>query len=140
MPNEYGGPLPVPTPESAPFWRAAKQHRLSIPYCNACAKWFFYPRPFCPTCLSEDVVWRDASGKARLVSFVIQQRAPRRVPIEDPYVIGMVELAEGPRLLSHIVDVEPDPARVSCDIPLEAVFADLSDEISLVKFRPVIQP
>lgn len=136
MPDTYGGPLPQPTPESRPFWDAAKEHRLAIPYCTTCARAFFYPRPLCPHCLGDEVEWRDASGRARLLSFVIPQRPPRNFPGAGPYVIGIVELAEGPRMMSNIVDVEPSPDHLACDMPLEVVFDDVTADVTLPKFRP----
>jgi len=135
--DAYTGPLPVPTPESRPFWHAAREHRLSIPYCDRCARWFFYPRPLCPFCLGDSVTWRDASGRGVLVTFVINPRGPRNFPIAGPYVVGVVELAEGPRMMSRIVDVEPVPERLACDMPLEVGFEDLTPTISLPVFRPV---
>jgi uncharacterized protein len=136
MSDTYTGPLPVPTPESRPFWDAAKQHRLSIPYCNSCARSFFYPRPLCPHCLGADLDWRDASGRARLISYVVPQRPPRNFRSSGPFVIGIVELAEGPRMMSNIVGVEAKPQQLSCDMPLEVVFEDVTAEITLPLFRP----
>lgn len=133
----YSGPLPVPTPESRPFWEAARQHVLSIPYCNGCRRWHFYPRPFCPHCLGADIEWRTASGRATLLSFVINARGPRNFPVAAPYVVGVVELEEGPRMMSHIVEVEALPERLACDMPLEVVFEDVTAEVTLPKFRPI---
>ncbi len=135
--DAYTGPLPVPTPESRPFWDAAREHRLSIPFCNRCQRWYFYPRAFCPLCFAADITWRTASGAAKLVSFVIPSRGPRNFPVVGPYVVGIVELAEGPRMMAHIVDVEAVPEKLSCDMPLEVVFADVTPQITLPKFRPV---
>lgn len=136
MSTTYTGPLPVPTPESRPFWDAAKQHRLSLPYCGSCERWFFYPRPLCPHCFGSEVSWRDACGRGTLMTFVINHRPPRNFPNQNPYVIGVVELAEGPRLMSQIVGVEPSPTHVVCDMPVEVVFDDVTAEITLPKFRP----
>jgi uncharacterized OB-fold protein len=136
MADLYSGPIPKPTPETRPFWDAAKQHRLIIQACDACGTRYFYPRPLCPTCLSRRVRWIDASGRARLHTFVINHRPPRGFPVPPPFVIGIVELEEGPRLMSHIVGVTPDPAVLRCELPLEVVFEDLTAEITLPKFRP----
>lgn len=136
--DAYSGPLPVATPESRPFWEAARQHRLSLPYCAACDRWHFYPRPYCPHCFSADLDWRDASGRGRLLTFVINARGPRNFPVPAPYVIGIVELAEGPRMMSLIVDVEPTPEALACDMPVEVVFADVTPEWTLPRFRPVM--
>jgi hypothetical protein len=136
MPDPASGPIPKPTPETRPFWEAAKQRRLVIQACDDCGTRYFYPRPLCPACLSRRVRWIDASGRARLHTFVINHRPPRGFPVPAPFVIGIVELEEGPRMMSHIVGVAPDPAAVRCDMPLEVVFEDLSPEITVPKFRP----
>lgn len=136
MAEPYSGPLPKPTPETRPFWDAAKQHRLLIQACDDCGARYFYPRPLCPACLSRNVRWLDASGRARLHTFVINHRPPRGFPVAPPFVLGIVELEEGPRMMSHIVGVTPDPAALRCDMPLEVVFEELTPEITLPKFRP----
>ena len=92
--------------------------------------------PLCPGCLSRRVQWVTASGRARLHTFVINHRPPRHYPVPPPIVIGMVELEEGPRMMSHIVGVPPDPTALRCDMALEVVFEDITDEITLPKFRP----
>jgi uncharacterized OB-fold protein len=134
--DPYSGPIPRPTPETRPFWDAAKQHRLVIQACDDCGTRYFYPRPLCPACLSRAVRWIDASGRGRLHTFVINHRPPRGYPVPAPFVIGIVELEEGPRMMSQIVGVEPDPAALRCDLPLEVVFEDITAEITLPKFRP----
>jgi hypothetical protein len=136
MAEAYTGPIPKPTPETRPFWEAAKQRRLVIQECGDCGTRYFYPRPLCPTCLSRAVRWIDASGRGRLHTFVINHRPPRGFPVAAPFVIGIVELEEGPRMMSHIIGVEPDPASLRCDLPLEVVFEDITAEITLPKFRP----
>jgi uncharacterized OB-fold protein len=136
MAEPYSGPLPKPTPETRPFWDAAKQHRLVIQACDDCGARYFYPRPLCPACLSRRVRWIDASGRARLHTFVINHRPPRGFPIAAPYVLGIVELDEGPRMMSVIVGVPADPAGLRCDLPLEVTFEDITAEITLPRFRP----
>jgi uncharacterized OB-fold protein len=136
MADTYTGPLPKPTPETRPFWDAARQHRLVIQACDDCDARYFYPRPLCPACLSRQVRWIDASGRGRLHTFVINHRPPRNFPLPGPLVLGMVELEEGPRMLAHIVEVAPDPAALRCDMPLEVVFVPLTAEITVPKFRP----
>src|SRR5712672_3591621 len=124
MATAYTGPIPKPTPETKPFWDAAKQHRLCIQRCNDCAQHYFYPRPLCPHCLSRNVEWVDCSGRGRLPTFVINHRPPRNFPVQQPYIIGIVELDEGARMLSNIVGVEADPRHLRCDMPVEVVFED----------------
>jgi uncharacterized protein len=136
MANPYSGPVPKPTPETRPFWEAAKRHVLLIQRCGDCGTHYFYPRPLCPHCLSRNVSWVEASGRGRLHTFVINHRPPRNFPIQGPVIIGLVALAEGPRLMTNIVGVEPDPAKLRCDMPVEVVFEDITEEISLPKFKP----
>ena len=138
-PTPYTGPIPKPTPETQPFWDAAKQHRLRVQRCRDCAQHYFYPRPLCPVCLSRNVDWVDCSGRGRLHTFVINYRPPRNFPVQRPFIIGIVELDEGPRMMSNIVGVEADPQQLRCDMPVEVVFEDITDTITLPKFRPVTQ-
>ncbi len=138
MSSTYTGPVPKVTPEARPFWEAAKQHRLMVQRCQECSRYYFYPRPLCPGCLSRNVRWEYVSGRGRLHTFVVNHRPPRNFPIAPPYIIGIVELEEGPRLMSHIVGIEASPTQVRCDMPVEVVFEDLTEEITLPKFRPLV--
>ena len=133
--NEYRKPVPQPSPETRPFWEGCKRHELWLPYCPRCEQSFFYPRPFCPRCFSWEVEWRRASGRGTLYTYAIQYRA-QAPGFEPPYVTAIVQLEEGPRLMTNLVDVEADPAQLRCDMPLEVVFEDITEEISLPKFRP----
>ena len=136
--NEYRKPLPSPSPETERFWEGCRNHELLLPYCRGCESYFFYPRSFCPNCFSWDIEWRKASGRGKIYTFAIQHRAWHRGWAEDvPYVNAMVDLDEGPRIYTNIVGVEPDPKNIQCDMAVEVVFEDVSDEITLPKFRPV---
>jgi len=127
-------PLPRPTPETRHFWEGTLAGELRLQRCAACARVRFPPRPVCPACASPDARVFAASGRARLYSYVIHQRpAPGFRP---PYVIALVELEEGPRMLTNLVGVEPTPEALPLDLPLEVVFERASDEIALPLFRP----
>ena len=129
-------PLPKPTPESRPFFDALKERRLLIQRCGDCGHAYYYPRPFCPSCLSPNVEWEEASGRGRLYSFVINHRAaPGFVA---PYIIAVVELDEGPRMMTNLVGVEPDPELVHCEMPVEIVFEDVDEDFTLPRFRPAL--
>ena len=91
-------PAPVVTPETQPFWDAAQREELQIQRCRACDRFYFYPRPFCPACFSQDVEWVRASGRATLVSYVINHRPVPGWEEDAPYAIALVELEEGPRM------------------------------------------
>ena len=128
-------PAPHPSPESIPFWEAAKSHRLSLPFCNACGKHWFPPSRRCPHCLSSDFVWREARGTGRVYSFVVYHRVYHPAfEGEAPYVVAIVELDEGPRMLTNIVGIPPDLVR--CDMAVRATFDDMPSGMTIPKFAP----
>ena len=133
---DYAGPLPVPTPETRAFWDAARRHALELPRCRACGHRFFYPRAACPRCLSGDLEWVRASGRGTLHTFTVGHRGLRDFPLGTPYVIAIVELEEGPRLMTNLVGVEPDAARLRIGMPVEVVFEDVTAQVALPRFRP----
>ena len=136
----YGKPLPVPSPETRPFWEGCKRHELWLPYCPRCLRFFWYPRDFCPRCFAWEVEWRRASGRGKVYTFAIHYRAFHPAwEREVPFVTAIVELEEGVRLYTQLVGVDPDPKHIRCDMPVEVVFEDVSEEISLPKFRPLAQ-
>jgi uncharacterized OB-fold protein len=133
---DYRGPIPVPTPESRPFWEAARRHELCLQRCRACKQHIFYPRGSCPHCLGGDLEWRRVSGRGRLDTFTIVHRGLKDFPLGSPYVLAVIELEEGPRMMTNLVGVEPDPAKIRIGMPVEVVFEDVSPEIALPRFRP----
>src|SRR5581483_4805717 len=128
--------LPEPTPESAPYWEGTKAHELRLQYCTDCQKFFFYPRIFCPTCLSDKVERRKVSGKGTLVTYVLSARHAPGFENEVPYAIAIVKLDEGPHLMSNIVGTEIKPENLPAGMPVEVVFEDVNDKITLPKFQP----
>lgn len=129
-------PLPQSTPETAEFWAGARRGELRIQRCRPCDKAYFFPRPFCPRCSSTDVEWFTASGRGRLYSYVINQRPAPGFDDMTPYVIAVVELEEGPRMMTNIVGVEPTPEHLPVDLPVEVTWERQSDDITLPLFRP----
>jgi uncharacterized OB-fold protein len=132
----YPGPIPLPTPETRPFWEAARRHELCLQRCTACAEYLFYPRAVCPRCLGTDLEWRRVSGRGTLHTFTVVHRGARGFPLGPPYVLAIVELAEGPRLMTNLVGIAPDPAAFSIGMPVEVVFEDVTDQVTLPRFRP----
>jgi hypothetical protein len=127
-------PRPEPTPETTHFWAGTRAGELRLQRCTACAQVYFPPRPFCPACASRDVEVFRASGRATLHSYVIHHRpGPGLSP---PYSIAVVELEEGPRMMTNVVGVPQTPEALVLDMPLEVVFERLDDEIALPLFRP----
>jgi uncharacterized OB-fold protein len=133
-------PRPQPTPETQHFWDGTRAGELRLQRCAAggvaCGgKAYFPPRPFCPRCGARQVEVFDASGRARLHSYVIHHRpAPGFTP---PYAIAVVELEEGPRMMTNIVDCPQTPEALVLDMPLEVAFTPLDDAITLPLFRPI---
>jgi uncharacterized protein len=125
--------VPVPTPETAHFWEGTARGELRLQRCRACTAIYFPPQPFCPACSSDDIEVVRASGRGSLYSYVITNRAAPG--FEAPYVIAVVQLEEGPRLLSNLVGVAPDPDALPLDLPLVVVYETVG-EIALPVFRP----
>jgi uncharacterized OB-fold protein len=130
-------PLPVADPVTAPYWQSAKEHALQIQRCNACGQHLFYPRGICPHCFSTDLAWQPVSGKGTVYGFTIVYRHPNPAFAADiPYVVATIELDEGVRLLSNLVGVEASPDAVKVGMPVEVVYDDVTEEVTLPKFRP----
>lgn len=134
--SESRRPLPQPTPETQHFWDGTKARELRLQRCDDCAHVYFPPRPFCAKCASRSVTVFAASGSATLHTYVISHRARPDSGFEAPYAIAVVELDEGPRMMTNIVECEQTPEALQLDMPLEVVFEDVNDEITLPKFRP----
>jgi len=132
----YAKPIPMITPENEPYWQACKQHELRLPTCASCGP-HFYPRSFCPTCGSRDLEWRQMSGRGAVYTYAIVRRAPTPGFRGDvPYITAIVELEEGPRMMTNVVGVAAEPEAITVGMPVEVTFEDITDEISLPKFRP----
>ena len=126
----------MPTPETRPFWEAARRHELCLQRCRSCGCHIFYPRAACPGCLAGDLEWQRVSGRGTVNTFTVVYRGQKGFPLGSPYIIAIVELAEGPRLMTNLVGVEPDPAKIEIGMPVEVVFEDVTADVSLPRFRP----
>jgi len=127
-------PLPVASPDSRPFWEAAHRHELSLQHCRDCALFIYYPRHLCPHCLGSNLEWRALSGHGTIYSFTIVRRTTSKAFVADvPYVLAIVELAEGPRLTTNIVGCVPEHVR--CGMPVIVSYDDVTPAVTLVKFR-----
>ena len=111
-------PYPEPDGETRPFWEGVAEGRLRLQRCAACGRHVFYPRSVCPHCMSVPLEWIDASGRGSIYSFTIVHRAPPGFGEEAPYVVALVELAEGPRLLTRLLDMKPGEAEVGMAVEL----------------------
>jgi uncharacterized OB-fold protein len=128
-------PRPLADASTRPYWDAAKAHRLALPRCEACGRWHFYPRSLCPHCGSAAITWAAASGRGTVYSMTQVQRAPSPAFAPAvPYVVALIELEEGPHLMSSIVHC--DPATVRIGMPVRVTFLDLDDETTQPVFEP----
>ncbi len=131
----YKKPLPRVDEESRGWWEALARHELYFQRCRDCGTKRFYPRALCPRCLSSATEWVRASGWGTVYSFTVthQNQAPG-FREELPYVLAIVELDEGVRMMTNVVGCAPDAVRVGMRV--EVVFEDVTPEITLAKFRP----
>ncbi len=127
--------LPVPDPISEPYWSATTRGELLIQYCAACDRFDFYPRPFCRHCAGE-LTWRAASGRGTIYSFTIVRQS-RTPPFDQlvPYVVALVDLDEGPRMMTNIVDCDAHSVGIGQRVVVD--FADEFEGVSLPFFRPM---
>ena len=129
-------PLPRPSEDSAPYWEAARGGELRMQRCGGCGHVRFPPALLCARCLSEEAEWIRLSGRGTVFSWIIvhQSQYPA-FNADTPYNVAIVELAEGPRLHTHIIDCPNDQLRIG--MPVEVVFHKINDEVALPKFRPI---
>jgi uncharacterized OB-fold protein len=133
---KYAKPLPRIDEESKGFWEACQRHELYLQRCRACRVLRYYPRALCPRCLSTDVEWVLSSGRGDVYTFTVcyqNQAAGFREAL--PYVLAYVELDEGVRMLTNIVDCPPETVRVGMRV--QVTFADVTPEVTLPMFAPV---
>ncbi len=133
--SDYAKPLPAISSLNKPYWDGLKHRELRMQRCDACGKVWYPPSPLCPVCWSRKFTWTKLSGRGRVNSWVIfHQSYFRGFDSELPYNVAEVELDEGPRLTTNLVDVRNDD--IKADMPVEIVFQDVTPEIALAKFRP----
>ena len=124
---------PPITAETRFYWSQAAAGRLVLKHCDDCDQAFWYPRSICPLCHSQRTSWRPASGRGIVYTFTIVRRAQGAWSAAVPFALAVVELAEGPKIITNIVGC--DPARVSIGAEVEVVFDPAGDESALVRFR-----
>lgn len=126
-------PAPQPTPLTQPFWDGVNVGRLRFLRCAACGHAFLPAREECPACLSDRLAWQDASGAGTLVSWVVYHRAMHPAfAARLPYVVGIVELEEGARMISNIVGAEPSELRIDQKVTLSI---ETEDGVTLPRFK-----
>jgi uncharacterized OB-fold protein len=136
--EQYSKPLPqTKLPKvSEEFWKGVKAHKLLIQQCGDCGRKIFYPRLFCTECLSSNLRWIKCSGRGKVYSYAVPRTGtPRPFANSTPYIIAVIKLDEGVTISSNIVNCKPED--VKCDMDVEAVFDDITEQVTLVKFKPV---
>jgi hypothetical protein len=127
-------PLPQPGLDNREFYQAAARGELRFQRCTDCGAWRHYPRPVCPRCLSRRCAWERASGRGRIFTWtIVHGPTLPAFQAELPYNVVDVLLDEGIHFQSQLLDCPPEEIRA--DLPVEAVFVPVSEEITLVKFR-----
>ena len=122
-------PSPIVSVENEAFWNATKEGRFVVPVCGACGKAHWYPRAICPFCASDKIEWRAGSGKGTIYTYSVMRRAP------IPYAIAYVTLAEGPTMMTNIVDCDLDKVRIGQAVKL--VFKPSDGGPPVPMFTPV---
>ena len=145
---DYNKPLPKPDPVTKPYWDSLKEHEMKIQKCNDTGQFFFYPRGQSPFTGSTNISWEPVSGNGEVYGFAVVPTARSAWPgFEAPYTVAMVELEEGPKLMTHIINVadEDDDAEarlqtildtVKVGMKVKLVYDDVTDEVTLPKFEP----
>lgn len=131
-----GMPMPLADVITLPWWKAAAEHRLVVQRCAACQHTRHPPAPLCPECRSADSDWLELSGRGEVYTYTVVHR-PIAANQALPYVIAVVALegAGGVRMISNLVDVDPDA--VAIGLPVELVWEDMSDDLAVPRFRPL---
>ena len=128
-------PLPIADADSAEFWKGLARGELLLQHCLDCSAVHYYQQGICRLCGSERLEHRAASGRGRVHSYSVVYRAPGPAFKDDtPYAVLLVDLEEGPRMVSSLVG--GDPEKVTIDMPVVLVCEKITEEVTLPRFRP----
>lgn len=128
-------PVPMVTSTTARFWKATTEGRFELQRCGACGVVVWFPKKHCPECWSDSLTTFNASGKGSVYSFTIIRKVANEYKQATPFVVAYVELEEGPRVMTNIVDC--DVESVAVGMPVEMVFHDTGEGSALYRFRPI---
>ena len=127
-------PLPVISDFNRPFWEGARKHEFRLQRCASCHKLWAPNGPVCPHCFSEDYTWEALSGRGKIASWVVFHKLYHPAFANDlPYNVAFIELDEGPRVIANVVGIPNEELRIG--MPVEVVFEDVNDAVSIPKFR-----
>lgn len=125
-------PLPVPDGDSQPFWEGVARHELLIQHCDACQRYVFYPRSHCPHCFADSLSWAPAAGTGTIYSYTVVHQAYGAFAGDVPFVVALVELQEGVRMMTRITGSAPEAVRIGAQV--HVVFEQINDELTLPYF------
>lgn len=135
MSGREGRLLPPMTDETAAYWQACREGRLALQRCGDCGNWQFYPRTLCTRCDSARLSWQTASGRGQVETYtVVHVPLTPAYAADVPYVVALVRLQEGPRLMTNVIDCAADEVRIG--MPVEVVFEAWTDAVVMPQFRP----
>ena len=138
MSGGFEKPIPHIDDTSRPYWEAARRHELVLQKCQECGHFRYPAGENCPSCLSDRSEWVKASGRGKVYTWTVFHKVYHPAFINDaPYAVVAVELDEGPRMLTNLVDCKLEDIKV--DMPVEVTFEDVTGEITLPKFRPSVK-
>ncbi len=135
--TDYAKALPEPTTLTKPFWDYCRSHELRMQFCMKCTEWIWYPRAWCPNCGKRDSIeWRKLSGNGIVYSFAVIRQVIDNSPAfqnDIPFVIGLIELDEGPRIYSNVTGSKPEELSIGDRVAV--YFEDVTSEFALPKFK-----
>lgn len=127
-------PLPDVTPETERFWKATADGELLLGECEECDLVYYYPRTRCPDCLSESISWRSAAGTGKVYTYSSAEQVAGWPEDELPLVVAYVELTEGPRVMTNLVNCDPADVEVGMSVELE--FLETEEDLAIPVFTP----
>lgn len=134
--SEWKRPLPEVQEFSRAFWKGCREHKLLVQHCADCDAMIFYPRRDCPECWSQDLDWKESSGRATLYSYSITYEGVEEMFADDlPIILAWIDLPEGIRMTTNIIECEPEDVKIGME--LEVVYVKATDEFTLPFFKPV---
>ncbi len=130
-----GMPQPLADSTTLPFWEAAAEHRLVVQRCTPCGHTRLPPAPVCPACRSTESDWQEVPGRGEVYTYTAVHR-PMAAGQDLPFLIAVIALedAGGVRIISNLVDVDPDAVEIG--MPVELAWEDMSPDLAVPRFRP----
>ncbi|WP_127581739.1 Zn-ribbon domain-containing OB-fold protein [Paenibacillus koleovorans] len=128
-------PVPIPDGDSMYFWERCNEGKLVVQHCADCGRHVYYPRAYCPRCMSGELEWVECLGRGTVYSYTVAYRPSGPAFADDcPYVVALIDLAEGVRMMSNIVNAKLED--IHCDMQVEVVFKEVG-EVKLPMFQPI---